>query len=140
MFKEIPDNLIEPEADGEVKVVLPTISAQAAVCPPDCPKVTVIAFNVTHNQLARPYILAEVFRNPYQVELVGSVFPEYGNEIWKPLQQNRVPIKWVYGVELPIYCQQLKKVAKKLDGDIIIVSKPMFPSYMPSIHRRRAAV
>ena len=129
-----PDKLVEPEADGEIKVVLPTIATQDAVCPPEGrPKVTVITFNVTHNHLARAYVLADLLRNHYQVELVGTVFPGFGNGIWKPLQQSRVPIKWFYGMNLPIYFEQLKKVANKIDGDIIVVSKPTFPSYMLGI-------
>ena len=129
-----PDEAVKREADGEIKVVLPTIATPDAVCPPkDRPKVTVIAFNVTHNHLARAYVLADLLRSHYRVEVVGPVFPEYGNEIWKPLQQSRVPIKWFHGMSLPVYFEQLEKVANKIDGDIIIVSKPMLPSYLLGI-------
>lgn len=129
-----PGNAIEREADGEIKVALPTIATPDAVCPPkDRPKVTVISFNVTHNHLARAYVLADLLRGHYRVEVVGPVFPEYGNEIWKPLQHSRVPIKWFYGMNLPVYFEQLRTVADKIDGDIIIVSKPMLPSYLLGI-------
>jgi glycosyltransferase involved in cell wall biosynthesis len=129
-----PDKSVEREADGEIRFVSPKIAMSDTGYPPKGrPKVTVVSFNVTHNHLARAYILADLLRSHYPVELIGPVFSEYGNEVWKPLQQSRVPIKWFYGMNLPTYFEQLKKVATKIDGDIIIVSKPMLPSYLLGI-------
>jgi glycosyltransferase involved in cell wall biosynthesis len=134
LLSRLPGRAVEREADGEIRVVLPTIATPGADSrPEDRPKVTVISFNVTHNHLARAYVLADLLRGHYRVEVVGPVFPEYGTGIWKPLRQARVPIKWFYGMNLPVYFEQLRKVANRIDGDIIIVSKPMLPSYLLGI-------
>ncbi len=120
-------------ADGAVTTVPPAIAAPRGPRPAARPKVTVIAFNVTHNHLARAYVLADMLRGHYRVEVIGPVFHEYGSGVWKPLRRARVPIKWFHGMNLPDYFEQARKVAERIDGDIVIVSKPMLPSYLLGI-------
>ena len=124
-----PRGLAVPEADGLISTVPPAIRAPGSWRRKNQLKVTVIAWNVSHNPLGRAYLLADALRNDFDVELVGSIFPPHGNEIWKPLQESRVPLKWFHGSDFPAYFSQLEKVAAKLDGDIIFVSKPRLPSY-----------
>ena len=117
------------EADGRISTVPPAIHAPGPRRRGNRLKVTVIAWNVSHNPLGRAYLLADALRNDFDVELVGSIFPPHGYEVWKPLQESRVALKWFRGSEFPAYFNQLEKVAAKIDGDIIIVSKPRLPSY-----------
>ena len=124
-----PQGLGGPESDGRISTVPPTIHAPGPRRRRNRLKVTVIAWNVSHNPLGRAYLLADALRNDFDVELVGSIFPPHGNEVWKPLQESRVPLKWFLGSDFPAYFNQLEKVAAKLDGDIIFVSKPRLPSY-----------
>lgn len=120
-----------PYIDRRLRLAPPTIQApEAGAAPKDSPKVTVVSFNVTHNHLARAYILADMLRSRYRVEIVGPVFTDYGQEIWSPLQQSRIPIKWFYGMDLPAYAGQIGAIANQLDSDAIIVSKPMLPSLL----------
>ncbi len=92
-------------------------------------KITVIAWDLAHNPLGRAYLLADVLRHEYDVELVGATFPDFGNDIWKPLRGcNRVKIKRVPGTYFPEYFKTMEAMAEHVEGDILYVSKPRLPS------------
>ena len=92
-------------------------------------KITVIAWDLAHNPLGRAYLLADVLRHEYDVELIGAIFPDFGNGIWKPLRDcSRVKIKHVPGTYFPRYFKTMEVMAEHVEGDILYVSKPRFPS------------
>ena len=84
---------------------------------------------MAHNPLGRAYLLADVLRHEYDVELIGATFPDLGNEIWKPLRGcSRVKIKHVPGAYFPEYFRTMKAMAEHVEGDVLYVSKPRLPS------------
>ena len=92
-------------------------------------KISVIAWDLAHNPLGRAYLLADVLRNDYDVEIIGATFPTFGNDIWKPLRDcSRVIIKFVPGERFPEYFWTMDALAEHIDGDVIYVSKPRLPS------------
>ena len=92
-------------------------------------KVTVIAWDLGHNPLGRAYLLADVLRHDYHVELIGANFPRFGNEIWKPLRHgSRVTVKSFPGGNFPQHFKCMEDVAEQIEGDVIYVSKPRLPS------------
>ena len=92
------------------------------------PKITVIAWDLGHNSLGRAYLLADVLRHDYRVELIGANFPRFGSDIWKPLRHDsRVTIKNFPGGNFPQYFIRMEDVAKQIEGDVIYVSKPRLP-------------
>lgn len=93
------------------------------------PKISVIAWDMAHNPLGRAYLLADVLREKYHVELVGPLFPRYGTQIWEPLRKDsRVPIRTFPGRDFPGFLEDLRQFASSLQGDAVIVSKPRLPS------------
>ena len=92
-------------------------------------KVSVIAWDLAHNPLGRAYLIADVLRNDYDVEIIGSTFPRFGNDIWKPLRDcSRVPIRSFPGDDFPAHFSKMQALAEHVDGDVIFVSKPRLPS------------
>ena len=92
-------------------------------------KITVIAWDLAHNPLGRAYLLADVLRHEYDVELIGAIFPSFGNDIWRPLRGcNRVKIKHVPGAYFPEYFKTMKAMAEHVEGYVLYVSKPRLPS------------
>ena len=92
-------------------------------------KITVIAWDLGHNPLSRTYLLADVLRNDYDVELVGANFPRFGSDIWKPLRNcSRVTIKSFPGANFPGHFNHMEDIARQIEGDVIYVSKPRLPS------------
>ena len=108
-------------------------------------KVSVIAWDVGHNPLGRAYLLADVLRNEYEVELIGAHFPRFGTEVWKPLQgARRVTLKTFRGANFPEHLGRMEDVAEQIEGDVIYVSKPRLPSLelaiLAKLHRNRPVI
>ena len=92
-------------------------------------KVSIIAWDLAHNPLGRAYLIADALRNDYDVEIVGSTFPRFGNDIWKPLRDcSRVNIKSAPGDCFPTYYRTMQALAESVEGDVLFVSKPRLPS------------
>ena len=102
-------------------------------------------WDVGHNPLGRAYLLADVLRNDYDVELIGANFPRFGNEIWKPLRNySRVVIKRFPGGNFPEHFKTMEDIAEQIEGDVIYVSKPRLPSLelaiLAKLHRNRPVI
>ena len=92
-------------------------------------KVSVISWDLAHNPLGRAYLIADVLRNDYDVEIIGSTFPRFGSDIWKPLRDcSRVPIRAFPGDDFPAHFSKMQALAEHIDGDVLFVSKPRLPS------------
>ena len=107
--------------------------------------ISVIAWDVAHNPLGRAYLLADALRKEYDVELIGATFPRFGNEIWEPLRTgSRVTIKSFPGDNFPGHFQSMEDIAKQIEGDVILVSKPRLPSLelaiLAKMHRNRPII
>lgn len=90
-------------------------------------KISILTPDLSHNCLGRAYILAKVLQRRYDVEIVG---PAFGNGIWEPVADDKdVVYKFVkFGKRfIPIW--KLRELYKKIDGDIIYSSKPLFTSF-----------
>ena len=108
-------------------------------------KVTVIAWDLGHNPLGRAYLLADVLRHDYDVELIGAQFPRFGNEVWEPLRNcSRVTIKSFPGGNFPGHFKHMEDIAEQVEGDLIYVSKPRLPglelAILAKLHRNRPVI
>src|SRR5215217_7737675 len=93
-------------------------------------KVSVIAWNMTHNPVGRAHWIAGALSRKFDVEIVGARFPQYGTEIWEPVRDDeKVPTIDFVGQKFPAHFAEMEEVAKHIDGDVIVVSKPRLPSY-----------
>ena len=104
-----------------------------------------IAWDLGHNPLGRTYLLADVLRHDYDVELIGANFPRFGNEVWEPLRNSsRVTIKSFPGGNFPEHFKCMEDIAQQIDGDVIYVSKPRLPSLelaiLAKLHRNRPVI
>ena len=108
-------------------------------------KVTVVAWDLGHNPLGRAYLLADMLRRNYTVELIGANFPRFGRSLWEPLRGcSRVTVKGFSGSRFPSHFQNMERVAGQIDGDVIVVSKPRLPglelAILAKLHRNRPIV
>ena len=108
-------------------------------------KISIIAWDMAHNSLGRAYLLADLLRSDYDVEIVGALFPQFGTELWGPLREcSRVPLKYFAGGDFPDHLARMEAVSKQIGGDILYVSKPRLPSVelaiLAKMHRNRPIV
>jgi len=90
-------------------------------------KISILTPDLSHNCLGRAYLLAKILQRHYDVEIVGPIF---GEGIWEPVENDKSIIyKYVkvYGRLKPYW--QIGKLIKKIDGDVIYASKPLFSSF-----------
>lgn len=92
-------------------------------------KVSVLSWDMGHNPLGRAALLADLLSATYEVEAVGAQFERYGTEIWRPLQGSPIPMRTFPGSSFPDHLATMRRVAGELDGDVVYVSKPRFPSF-----------
>jgi len=90
-------------------------------------KVSILSPDLSGNCLGRAYILAKILQKKYKIEIIGPLF---GKSIWEPVVEDAtIPYKLVKmkkGLKIFI---NLYSLYKKIDGDIIYVSKPLFTSF-----------
>lgn len=89
----------------------------------------VISWDIGHNPLGRSYMLAEVVqRVARHTLLVGFQFPRYGEAIWEPVREGRLPVISLPGNNLPEFHASLEKIAERIKPDVVIACKPRLPS------------
>ena len=108
-------------------------------------RITVITWDLGHNPLGRAYLLADVLRRDYDVELVGAQFPRFGDEVWEPLRNcSRVAVKSFPGGNFPGHFKHMEDIAEQIEGDVIYVSKPRLPglelAILAKLHRNRPVI
>ena len=90
-------------------------------------KISILTPDLSHNCLGRAYLLAKILQRRYEVEIVG---PTFGDGIWEPVADDKSitykPVK-IRGRFKPYW--QIKELTKKIDGDVIYASKPLFTSF-----------
>jgi glycosyltransferase involved in cell wall biosynthesis len=91
-------------------------------------KISILSPVLSSNCVGRAYLLAKILQRHYKVELIG---PIYGHRIWKPVAGDKdivyKLVKIKDGFINPYW--QVRKLIRKIDGDVIYVSKPLFTSF-----------
>jgi glycosyltransferase involved in cell wall biosynthesis len=90
-------------------------------------KISILSPDPSSNCLGRAYLLAKILQRRYEVEIVGPIF---GDGIWKPIVDDKsITYKFVNisGRFKPYL--QIRRLAQKIDGDVIYASKPLFTSF-----------
>lgn len=90
-------------------------------------KISILTPNLCNNCLGRAYLLAKILQRNYEVEIIGPIF---GDGIWEPVVNDKsITYKYVKirGRFEPYW--QIKELAKKIEGDVIYASKPLFTSF-----------
>lgn len=91
-------------------------------------KVAVIAWDLGHNPFGRAHLLADLLQDRFEVELWGSQFKRYGVGIWPPLRDTTIPVKRLRGATFPEFLETMEDAARRIEADVIYVSKPRLPS------------
>jgi len=96
--------------------------------------ISILTPDLSHNCLGRAYLLAKILQRRYETEIVG---PMFDNKIWEPLSfDNEITYKAIRikGKFRPYL--QIHKLIKKIDGNIIYVSKPLFANFGISLVKK----
>lgn len=91
-------------------------------------KVAVCGWELAHNAAGRVYTLATLYHEFSKVEIIGSIFPRFGKEVWEPIQDTSIP-KHTFIVEDDnnFILQAIRLVAAH-PYNIVHLSKPRAPN------------
>ncbi|RKY72369.1 MAG: glycosyl transferase [Candidatus Latescibacterota bacterium] len=90
-------------------------------------KISILTPDLSGNCLGRAYLLAKILQRRYEVEIVGPIF---GDGIWEPVADlGDLEYKSIKIGRIPKSYWQVKNLLKKIDGDVIYASKPLFTSF-----------
>lgn len=91
-------------------------------------KVVVCGWELAHNAAGRAHTLAEIYRViTSDVEIVGSIFPRWGREVWEPIRETTIPIHG-FVVEPDRFIEQALALVASYPADIVHLSKPRAPN------------
>ena len=91
-------------------------------------KGAVISWDMSHNPAGRAYLLADMAKMHFDVELIGPIFSFYGKEIWSPIQSQDMDMSVFHTSNFVNFVQGAIKLARAKKYDLVYVSKPRFPS------------
>lgn len=111
------------QSDGSVNFsVIKSVSTEKNL------KGAVVSWDMSHNPVGRAYLLADMAKIHFNVELIGPIFPFYGSEIWSPIQNQDLEMNIFPASSFKDFVQGAIKLAKSKKYDFVYVSKPRFPS------------
>ncbi|HWA91137.1 MAG TPA: tetratricopeptide repeat-containing glycosyltransferase family protein [Rhizomicrobium sp.] len=96
------------------------------------PRLAVVSWCLAHNPVGRAMILAEVAAPHADVELVGPVFPAYGEDLWPPLRDGARAVE-TYGFLSPSFAAFMEgaiRLVIERPCEIAWVSKPRLPGLL----------
>lgn len=92
------------------------------------PRVGVCGWELAHNAAGRVYTLAMLYQTFADVEIIGSLFPSHGREVWEPIRGTPIS-KHTFVVEDEArFMDQAIQLVAAHPYDIVHLSKPRAPN------------
>lgn len=96
-------------------------------------RVAVCGWELAHNAAERVYDLAKLYENFAEVEIIGSIFPQWGREIWEPIRNLNISIHSFVVEDENLFIEQAVKLVVEHPYDIIHLSTPRIPNIFVGI-------
>ncbi len=96
------------------------------------PRVAVVSWCLAHNPVGRAMILADVTKTHAACEIVGPIFPAYGEDLWPPLRDGArdVDIRGFLAPSFAAFMEGAIRLVVERPCDVAWVSKPRLPSLL----------
>ena len=97
------------------------------------PRVAVCGWDLAHNAAGRVYTLAKLYETFAEVEIIGSIFPAHGRQLWKPIQGTAIPVYSFIVEAEESFIEQALQLVSAHPYDIVHLSKPRMPNIIMGI-------
>ena len=91
-------------------------------------RVAVVCWDLSHNPAGRAYVLYKLLEKEWNVDLVGPVWSRYGDDLWKPLQDEELKVRSFRCGTLKEFMPKAELLAASKVYDLVYVCKPRLPS------------
>ncbi|WP_155644358.1 glycosyltransferase [Burkholderia territorii] len=95
--------------------------------------VGVCGWDLAHNCAGRAYALALVYREFADVEIIGSVFPQFGSAVWEPIRDTSIAKHYFIVDDESRFLEQAIELVAAHPYDIVHLSKPRAPNILIGI-------
>ena len=92
--------------------------------------VLVCGWDLAHNAAGRVVTLAQIYQTLADVQIVGSLFPSMGREIWAPIRNLAIPIHLIRVEDERQFPLQAVEHVLHHHCDLLHISKPRFPNIL----------
>lgn len=110
-----------------IKIARHKINRQQAIDKP-AQKIAVCGWELSHNAAGRVYTLAKLYETFAEVEIIGSLFPKYGDKIWEPIRGTSIPIHSIIVSDESLFLDQVLELVIEHPYDVVHLSKPRIPN------------
>jgi glycosyltransferase involved in cell wall biosynthesis len=91
------------------------------------PKAVVCGWELAHNAAGRAHTLAEIYREFADVEIVGSILPQFGLQIWEPIRKSSISID-AFVAQPGTFMLQAAQLVARHPAQVVHLSKPRGPN------------
>lgn len=92
------------------------------------PSVAICGWELAHNAAGRAYTLATIYQTFAQVEMIGTLFPGFGREIWEPIRETAINKHTFVVEDESKFIEQAIQLVVAHPYDIVHLSKPRAPN------------
>ena len=92
------------------------------------PRVAVCGWELSHNAAGRVYTLATIYKTFAQVEIIGSLFSQFGEDIWEPIRDTPIPKHTFVVKDENKFLENAIHLVATHPYDIVHLSKPRAPN------------
>ncbi len=96
------------------------------------PRIAVIGWCLAHNPVGRAMILADLAKSCGPCEIVGPIFPSYGDDLWPPLREGARDVA-IHGYVAPSFAAFMEgaiRLVSARPAQVAWVSKPRLPGLL----------
>jgi glycosyltransferase involved in cell wall biosynthesis len=94
----------------------------------DRARVAVCGWDLAHNAAGRVYTLAKLYETFSDVEIIGTLFPKFGTEIWEPIRNTKIPVHSFVVEDESRFLDHAVQLVAAHPYDIVHLSKPRIPN------------
>jgi len=91
-------------------------------------RVAVCGWELAHNAAGRVYTLAQLYQTFSDVEIIGTIFPKWGRELWEPIRDTDIPVHSFVVDDESRFLEQAIELVVSHPYDIVHLSKPRIPN------------
>jgi glycosyltransferase involved in cell wall biosynthesis len=93
-------------------------------------RVAVCGWSLTHNAAGRAHLLARLHAEFAQVELVGALFPKYGDGVWPPIAEGDIEPFVFRADDQRRFVEQAMALVAEHPCQVVHLSKPRMPNML----------
>ena len=93
-------------------------------------RVAVCGWSLTHNAAGRAHLLAKLYGEFAEVELVGALFPKYGDGVWPPIAEGDLRPFVFRADDQRRFVEQAMALVAEHPCQVVHLSKPRMPNML----------